>query len=83
MQPMGAQGPRAALEELRALRASRRIGLWCQDLGVSLLVAFGSAVDDTIADPGDLDLAVLLDAGRTKWLRDLRLQALAEQTADG
>lgn len=61
---MGDHGPRAALDDLRRRREAGTLGDACRNLGIVLLVAFGSAVDERVTEPGDLDLAVLLEDDR-------------------
>ncbi|MEX2620222.1 MAG: nucleotidyltransferase domain-containing protein [Egibacteraceae bacterium] len=61
---MGDHGPRTVLDELRRRREAATLEEACRDLGIVLLVAFGSAVDERVTEPGDLDLAVLLEADR-------------------
>ncbi|MDY7102458.1 MAG: hypothetical protein S0880_14850 [Actinomycetota bacterium] len=58
--------PSAALDQLRGDARSGVLASVCADLGITLLVAFGSATDpDWSAPPNDLDLAVVMtgDAG--------------------
>ena len=51
--------PRAALDQLRRDARSGRLARLCQETGIELLVAFGSATDpDWPLPPRDLDLAV-------------------------
>ena len=53
--------PPAALNQLRRDARSGRLALLCQETGIELLVAFGSATDpDWPLPPRDLDLAVIL-----------------------
>jgi hypothetical protein len=56
--------PRAALNQLRRDARSGRLASLCQETGIELLVAFGSATDpDWPLPPRDLDLAVILTSG--------------------
>jgi predicted nucleotidyltransferase len=56
--------PRSVLEDLRRQRDAGALEAHCRRLGITLLVAFGSALDEGVAEPRDLDLAVLLEPGR-------------------
>jgi hypothetical protein len=54
--------PGQAADRLRELASTGELASWCRDVGVVLLVAFGSAIDpDRAATARDLDVAVLLD----------------------
>jgi predicted nucleotidyltransferase len=64
MAVMGAHAPRAVLDELRRLHEAGGLAATCRELGIRLLVVFGSATDDEVEEPQDLDLAVLLEPGR-------------------
>jgi hypothetical protein len=56
--------PRAALDRLRRDARNGRLAPLCQETGIELLVAFGSATDsDWPLPPRDLDLAVSLTGG--------------------
>jgi hypothetical protein len=56
--------PRVALNQLRRDARTGRLAQLCQETGVKLLVAFGSATDaDWPLPPRDLDLAVGLTSG--------------------
>jgi predicted nucleotidyltransferase len=70
--------PRALLDELRTLRNTEALHGVCEELGIRLLVAFGSALRTDGSEPRDLDLAAELDDGRDfpevvaqviRWLR--------------
>lgn len=53
--------PREALATLRDLADRGQLDPFCEDLGIRLLVAFGSATDARQPEAGDLDLAVLIE----------------------
>jgi hypothetical protein len=56
--------PRAALNQLRRDARTGRLARLCQETGIELLVAFGSATDaDWPLPPRDLDLAAVLASG--------------------
>jgi hypothetical protein len=56
-----ATNPRDALDQLRREARDGTLAGFCRDIGVDLLVAFGSAVNPTWpVPPRDLDLAVLM-----------------------
>lgn len=55
--------PREALATLRDLADRGELDHFCEERGIRLLVAFGSVADRQRAEPGDLDLAVLIEDG--------------------
>jgi Polymerase beta, Nucleotidyltransferase len=56
-----ATSPREALDQLRREARDGTLAGFCREIGVELLVAFGSAVNlDWPVPPRDLDLAVLM-----------------------
>jgi hypothetical protein len=56
--------PRAALNQLRRDAHTGQLARLCQETGIELLVAFGSATDaDWPLPPRDLDLALVLTSG--------------------
>jgi hypothetical protein len=59
-----ASSPQAALDQLRRDARSGGLARLCQEAGIELLVAFGSATDpEWPVPPRDLDLAVALTDG--------------------
>lgn len=88
---MGAHAPRAVLDELRRLHDAGELAATCRELGITLLVVFGSATDDDVDEPRDLDLAILLEPGRDLvsvvasmmgWLRSDAIDVLDLSRAD-
>jgi predicted nucleotidyltransferase len=56
--------PAQAVAQLEDATADGRLGVWCEQLGIDLLVVFGSAADpERAAAARDLDVAVLLGEG--------------------
>lgn len=91
MTAMSNHTPRVVLEELRRRRESGDLEAPCREQGITLLVAFGSAVDPEHTHPRDLDLAVLLDPGRDfvavvadmmRWLRSDDIDVMDLARAD-
>lgn len=64
MATMADRAPRDVLDDLRCLRDTGQVAAVCEDLGIVLLVAFGNALDEGVAEPRDLDLAVQLEPDR-------------------
>ncbi len=72
--------PLEGLERLRAASATGRLDRVCEQLGIEMLVVFGSAVDpDRVGRPGDLDLAVRRRTDAPGDLRDV-VNALIDLT---
>jgi predicted nucleotidyltransferase len=60
---MAPRPPSTILAELRGLRDTNQLASTCAELGIELLVAFGSTLVEEAA-PRDLDLAVLFSSDR-------------------
>lgn len=61
---MAESPPRAALDQLRREARDGALAQLCQEAGIELLVAFGSATDpDWPVAPRDLDVAVVMTGG--------------------
>lgn len=74
--------PLDALQTLRDLASMRALAAFCAEQGITLLVVFGSVLEEYVVAPHDLDVAVLLDpdvdlvAVETALIRLLRLDGI-------